>query len=428
MASISSDAKGTSRVQFVGTDGLRKTIRLGSVPQKTAAMCKQRIEALAASRRFGMPLDEATASWVGMIDDEFAERLSRFGLIEPRRRQKLGEFLDEYAASRVDIKPATRTNIDQAKKRLVKFFGADRPMAEITPVEAAAFKDDLMKNYARATAGRCVRRAKQFFTAAFRLKIIPENVFADVKGHQQTNSERKRFIDRATTDKLLEAAPDVQWRVIIALSRFGGIRCPSEHLQLKWGDINWANERFWVTSPKTEHHPGRDGRWVPLFPELRAILEEAFDVAEPGTLHVITRTRDASVNWRTGLQRIIRKAGLTAWPKLFHNLRASRETELAAEFPLHVVTEWIGNSSMVALKHYLTVTDDDFARAAKGGAKSGALEVQKAAQHPPAATCTDSQNKTQALHDVEVMRTEATICEHMQTRLVPRSGLEPETR
>ena len=34
----------------------------------------------------------------------------------------------------------------------------------------------------------------------------------------------------------------------------------------------------------------------------------------------------------------IKRAGLTPWPKLFQNLRSTRETELAETFPLHVMT------------------------------------------------------------------------------------------
>jgi hypothetical protein len=51
--------------------------------------------------------------------------------------------------------------------------------------------------------------------------------------------------------------------------------------------------------------------------------------------------------------KIIRRAGLKAWPRLWHNLRATRETELADTFPVHVVCEWIGNSQRIAAKHYL---------------------------------------------------------------------------
>ena len=54
--------------------------------------------------------------------------------------------------------------------------------------------------------------------------------------------------------------------------------------------------------------------------------------------------------------------GSLRWPKLFQNLRSTRETELADEFPMHVVCQWIGNSQPIAAKHYLQVTDDHFSK------------------------------------------------------------------
>jgi hypothetical protein len=78
-----------------------------------------------------------------------------------------------------------------------------------------------------------------------------------------------------------------------------------------------------------------------------------------------TRYRKKNTNLRTSLERIILKAQLKPWPKLFQNLRSSRETELTQKFPLHVVCAWMGNSQLVAAKHYLQVTDEHF-RAATG--------------------------------------------------------------
>ena len=89
-------------------------------------------------------------------------------------------------------------------------------------------------------------------------------------------------------------------------------------------------------------------------------------------------------NLRTTFEKIVKRAGLQPRPKLFHALRASRETELAKEYPIHVVTAWLGNTPRVALRHYVQVTDADFERAAeaseKGGAESGARSAQNAAQ------------------------------------------------
>ncbi len=141
---------------------------------------------------------------------------------------------------------------------------------------------------------------------------------------------------------------------------------------------------------------------VPLFPELRPYLEAAWDEAPPRTTFVITRYRDRSANLRTQLLRIIERAGLKPWPRLFHNMRASRQTELTARFPLHVVCEWIGNSAPIADKHYLQVTDAHYADAAsafttdQGGAKSGALAAQNQAQQQTAETRGDSQSRAKS--------------------------------
>ena len=52
-------------------------------------------------------------------------------------------------------------------------------------------------------------------------------------------------------------------------------------------------------------------------------------------------------------------SGLEPWPKLFHNLRASRETELMRDYDLATVCKWIGNSPAVAAKHYAMCVDLD---------------------------------------------------------------------
>ena len=71
-----------------------------------------------------------------------------------------------------------------------------------------------------------------------------------------------------------------------------------------------------------------------------------------------------NANLRTDITRLLRRAGVSGWPRLFHSMRASRKTELQREFPLHVVCSWLGNSPHVAQQSYLLVTEDDFARAA----------------------------------------------------------------
>ncbi|MFO0806617.1 MAG: hypothetical protein U0791_26225 [Gemmataceae bacterium] len=51
----------------------------------------------------------------------------------------------------------------------------------------------------------------------------------------------------------------------------------------------------------------------------------------------------------------------------------SYETDLMQDHPIHAVTEWIGNTPRVALRHYLQVLESDFAKAVNGGAETGAV-------------------------------------------------------
>jgi hypothetical protein len=91
-----------------------------------------------------------------------------------------------------------------------------------------------------------------------------------------------------------------------------------------------------------------------------------FEEAEPGAQYVIARHRLGCLNLRQQFERIIERAGEKQWPKLFHNLRASRETELLREYDLTTVCKWIGNSPAEAAKHYAMSIDRnaDFKRAA----------------------------------------------------------------
>jgi hypothetical protein len=73
------------------------------------------------------------------------------------------------------------------------------------------------------------------------------------------------------------------------------------------------------------------------------------------------------------------RAGVDSWPRLFQNLRASRATELAAEFPSHVAAAWLGHSEEIADAHYRQVLDGDFAKAVAGPS-------QQAAQNPAQST------------------------------------------
>jgi integrase len=143
---------------------------------------------------------------------------------------------------------------------------------------------------------------------------------------------------------------------------------------MRWCDIDWDKNIFTVQSPKTEHIEGRARREVPMFPELVPYFTAWHTQRQKGTSLVFPNLVKRS-NLRTQAHRIIRKARIDPWTRVFQNLRASRETELVEDFPIHVVTQWLGNSPDTAAKHYLTMRDIHLERAVGDDSQSRGTDV-----------------------------------------------------
>lgn len=375
MAGISRDKNGTRRILFYAPDGKQKAIYLGKCSQKLAEAIKLRVETLLTALAANQPPDAETAKWVSGLDTVMANKLAAVGLTAKRENATLGALLKLFDA-RNDVKPGTKTVWGQAQNNLRKFFGEDKKLHEVTVANAEDFHQWLIgQGLASWTIHKRLQFARMAFRKAVRRGLILSNPFEEVRPKKVTSTARQFFVSRDMTDKLL-AVCDLNWQVILGLSRFGGLRCPSEVLSLRWVDVKWDIDRFVVWSPKTEHFEGKDHRIVPLFPELRVILERAYKLAqEEGNEYVVRGNYRLTAmgprgwmntNLRTQFQKIIKRAGLKPWPRLFHNMRASRETELVALFPVQVVTAWLGNTPAIAMRHYLQVRDSDFEAAARG--------------------------------------------------------------
>ncbi len=440
MASASKDSKGRWRIRFYDGGGARKELRLTGMNQRQAESIARHCAVLNAARCSGTgDIDRGTALWLQGIGENLYSKLAAVGLVTPRAAAVLGAFLAEYVQDRPDTKPATQRKYGSAVNHLVAHFGENRDLRSITRGDADGFRAFL---YRQGQAENTVRRycglAKQFFRAALRRRMIDENPFGDQVAAVRGNAAKFHFITREDAGKILAACPDHQWRMIFALCRWGGLRCPSEVLALKWEDIAWQERRFTVRSPKTEHHEGKGFRVVPLFPELAAVLTEGFDLAlsaidaagegkARGTVRgpVITRYREATQNLRTTFQKIVIRAGLQPWPKLLQNLRSTRETELAESFPLQAVTAWMGNSQLVAAKHYLQLRDEHFERAA---GKTDSVPPQVPPQVPPNTSADEGRPKNPKRQNPEkhgIFRGSADVFASLPNLRMGDTGLEP---
>ena len=322
---------------------------------------------------------------------------------------------------RKDVKAATATVYGHTRRNLLAFFGQHKRLDEISAGDADSFRVYLktQEGLAENTVRRRMGIAKQFCRAAVRKKIITENPFDGQSTVVRENPKRFYFISHEEAQAVLDACPNAQWRLVFAMCRYGGLRCASEVIRLKWEDVNWEKMRFTVHASKTEHHSDAGIRMVPIFPELYPHLRDAFEDAESGSVYCCPQYPNSNQMYRKNVVKIIKQAGLKPWPKLFQNCRSSRETELAEEYPVQVVCSWIGNSPQVAAKHYLQVTEDHFSKA-----------VQNPVQYPAASKRIDSQEAKVQIAQPSIggnMRNEAAPCESTEPQPVGRTGLEPVT-
>lgn len=376
MASISTDPNGNRTIQFCGDDGKRRSIRIGKVPKKTAEAMKTKVEHLSATTRAKLALDPDTAAWLAGIGDDIYSKLAAVGLVPPRERRTVGELCEWYLDRRRrdgQTKPATLVNLETVTNDVRGYFTESADLRDVTPELASAFKSDYReRGLALATASRRLTTVRSIFTAAVNQKWIVANPFAGVRSTNTANNERQHYVSRADLGKLLAACRSEQWRLVLVLSRLCGMRCPSEVLMLRWDGIDFAAGSMVIHSPKTEHIPTKGRRVMPIFPEVRRFLESARRDGEyviAGAWGDKTRAKAntdrgwVNCNLRSGFTKIVRRAKLAPWPRLFHNLRASCETDLVEVFPLHVVAAWLGNTPSIATRHYLQVTEAHFQRA-----------------------------------------------------------------
>jgi integrase len=396
---IKESGRDSWKLRWHDAQGRRCSIGLGVMPKKSAEQFKNRFEELQGVVRSCTPIPASLCEWLNKIDDELHGRLASKGLVDPRAKRSLKAFCDSFQESRRGIAEATSTRDKQVINLLIEYFGGDRSIDKITPEDAESWRNWLKDHGNKRDSKRAelsdntVRRrtgvASQIFSKAIQWKLIRENPFDGLEKSLRENPDRMQYVPWSDVLKLIDVAPNAEWRALLAFLRLTGCRAPSEVHDLRWSDLDFADKKITIRSPKTRHLGGRHAvRSCPMFVELVPYLEELADVIGPGinvpmSERVFPVVKDGTTNLRTPIERMIKLAGMQQWPKLIQNLRSSRETELLDSFPVKDVCDWFGNSPAIVAKHYAQ-SRSEFSELAKSqptvgfeGSKEGPIRDKK---------------------------------------------------
>ncbi|MCL2004700.1 MAG: hypothetical protein FWG73_00920 [Planctomycetaceae bacterium] len=128
---------------------------------------------------------------------------------------------------------------------------------------------------------------------------------------------------------------------------------------MRWKDVDWAQSRFLVHSPKTERHVNHATRLVPLFEELKVELQNHFSDNENEFVLQGYQKMDWSLS--VPFQKISERVGLSRIMCPFVNMRRSRANEVVRRWGETKESLWIGHTADVMERHYRQHLDADFA-------------------------------------------------------------------
>lgn len=312
-------------------------------------------------------MPEITVNWLRQLSCEMRKKLEQVNLIEESRKHETDvcRILDQFLDERSGLAANTVRNYGQFGRAFRGCF-VDRKLDSFTNGDADRFRQFCLRTLElgeNTTRKRCAQ-ASTFWRWMQRNEMVNRNIFDDVPKAVGSAIESKRNIEPEMMRLILRESPSLEWTALICLGRWGGIRVPSEAVEMQWNDINWETGRVVINSIKTKHQ-NKPRRVIPLFPEIARQLRDLHEAADTGEPFVFPIMQRDTFNSREPFLKMIRSAGAEPWPKLWSALRSTRETELAAEYPIHVVCEWMGNTLAVARKHYLKATDANFEQAAQ---------------------------------------------------------------
>jgi len=431
MSSIANDKNGTRRISFRDAAGVGRTIRLGKCTLRGAEAVRVRVDELLAAQFNQHAPSKETSNWLSKLSDRLHDRFVRAKLVEPRTGTTLKDWLDGIIKEKErDLKPRSVYKLKQTADKLVEYFSAEKQLNKITAADAAAWRGWLMdklstetnKKLSIATIRGHSATAKTLIGPAVKRGVIHVNPFADLPGGP-TPCRYERFVTAEEIEKVINACPTTEWKVLFGLARYAGLRVPSETHRLTWADVDFETARLKVHCTKTEGHEGLDLRIVPIEPRLMVLLDARRAEAAEGETHLVTITGQGAVlRW---VRIICEKAGVEIWKRLWQTLRSSCERDLASRFPQYAVSKWIGHSMRISERHYTNgVPEEVFERVTLKPTRSLPLNEPQSNEKsqeivPEEVVSNATANVTSLVHETDRMEPQEEILQEFEINEKP---------
>lgn len=361
------------RVTF---DGLRKQIDLGKIPKQDAEFTAAMVNLLVQQKSYSNSLSKELQFWIENLPPKLADSLGNAGLIDRSvtaltLKTVIEKFLEHYdRSSRANsTKRRMRCSLGRFPESVIRhpigyFCDEERGLGRLERINL----DLERKGYSECTRSKTNSDLSQVGNWAVKHGYARFNPFSALPTPKVVNPARNQDVPAATVKEIIRVCGDRDIAMVFALGRFAGLRTPSELYQLH--RKHWDQENNTLSALNKDKQGEEHRKLIPVFPTLRAYLEEHLADVTSGNASIISdRTlRLSNASMFNKMKRAVKKAGFKVWPRLRQNLRASFENDLRRQgIGIENYAKILGHSPKTAQESYLKFTEKDAQEIAKKG-------------------------------------------------------------
>lgn len=258
-----------------------------------------------------------------------------------------------------NVAHATQVRYKNSIKTFIAWLsdGADRPLESLTVSQVREYRDFL------EAGGRSIRTC-QFYIAdigsvyrsAVREGLVGHNPVSALEARSVAPEVQRKPFTLQEVKSLINAAPSNEWRGVILLGAFAGLRL-GDASSLQWDSIDLSKGTITIIPSKTK----RKGRVlvIPMHPEIRAYLADSAPAGQDGA--IFPTLEHGAVKGRNGLSRqfrgIMENADVpqdisAARKKAAEELESGKHRHKLPERSFHSLrhtfTSWLANADVPA--------------------------------------------------------------------------------